>query len=403
MSNYNFFVKINHIACAVFIATGTFFGAKSSAKEPVNILVYVHGSINIAELFKHFRNFLDVLRGNETAPYYAHTAQKRLDHTILTRSILTLEEGLIQIHAPQDPLCAENGAELLFSLMDGAAKLVGSPIRYDETYIYNWSGFLHEENRKKYGLKLYEALQALKNEYLQRGKEPHFTLIGYSHGGNVALNMLYAEHKEEQERLHIDTLLLLGTPIHSKTEEFMWKHPASRDLFNKVLCLYSQADIVQGRDIAAPGSLLGTRKYFPERILRPRNAFNIKVSLRRDRRTVPLAHRLFSTFIWGRKPRIIPPIVLYSPMILSLLHEYCDQNFVPLHNLALTIDIDAAKKQVQFLLYDKRRLYTPLQSLSCSLQLFDFFQSQLHLFAETHGLIPSSPQRRVETLAASLV
>ena len=95
------------------------------------------------------------------------------------------------------------------------------------------------------------------NTYKSLGHNPIVTVIGYSHGGNVALNLGAAHQKHPNCELHINNLVLLGTPLHKQT----YQHIAN-DIFGIVYNLFSGSDKVQRIDLLTPSMFACSKKIY---------------------------------------------------------------------------------------------------------------------------------------------
>jgi hypothetical protein len=83
-------------------------------------------------------------------------------------------------------------------------------------YIFNWSGKLDDINRKSASLLLYKDICALRKKY----PNALISLIGYSHGGNVALGIVDWVAIFHDYNFQIDYLFLMGTPIGKQTKRW---------------------------------------------------------------------------------------------------------------------------------------------------------------------------------------
>lgn len=109
----------------------------------------------------------------------------------------------------------------------------GDPDQYpiESCYSFGWSGSLTFSARKCAAEMLYEQLKGYKGP---------ITLIGHSHGGNVALEVARYAALHHDTEFVIDKLVLLATPIQEATAAY-----ASSDTFNEVISLYSMGDFTQ--------------------------------------------------------------------------------------------------------------------------------------------------------------
>jgi hypothetical protein len=109
----------------------------------------------------------------------------------------------------------------------------------EEFYIFNWSGKLAEQERKKAAQKLYEEIIHLQGIYKEKhGTEPIIQVITHSHGGNVVLNMAHIAPKDIP--FYIASLILLACPVQQNT-----MHTILHPLFDKIYSLYSSIDLLQ--------------------------------------------------------------------------------------------------------------------------------------------------------------
>lgn len=110
-------------------------------------------------------------------------------------------------------------------------------------YKYNWDGFLSEKNRNKAAKILAEELLLLKKQF----PDAKIHIIGYSHGGNVAVNIV--KYLPPNSPLIINQLILLATPIGSITERLAnKKNKSNQYYFKEIICFYSQGDLTQIKD-----------------------------------------------------------------------------------------------------------------------------------------------------------
>lgn len=87
---------------------------------------------------------------------------------------------------------------------------------------------------------LYSALQELK----KINPERKIIIIGFSHGGNIALSLQQINMKENNPSFHIDLLILLATPI-GKISEIN----ANTNFFSQIINFYSLQDYYQISDL----------------------------------------------------------------------------------------------------------------------------------------------------------
>jgi len=144
-------------------------------------------------------------------------------------------------------------------------------------YTFGWSGLMSHKKRIEESHIFYEELVALKEQYTAQGFQPKIRIIGYSHGGNLALNLAHAHETrtDEQKKLsEIDQIILLGMPVQSENA-----HYVESPLFKKVYHFYSSADKIQRIDCFSFKRFF-SRKRFKRTC--SKNLMQIEISLFKD-------------------------------------------------------------------------------------------------------------------------
>lgn len=113
----------------------------------------------------------------------------------------------------------------------------------DTIYTYGWhSSNVRPARRITEGKKLYEQVQALLYQYQKKYKHITIRFIGFSHGGNVLLNM--AQHLPFIGAKVDVEFVLLGTPIQESTRRFI-----NSPFITKAYSFYSDGDWIQKIDV----------------------------------------------------------------------------------------------------------------------------------------------------------
>lgn len=263
------------------------------AKKPLDVTVFVHGTIGAAVGLMNFNQvYNDEIKGTS----YSAVVKGMREDPFFLKDQLIEARGLVKItpsfdHANPDnffravyPLCE------LYDIMQQRSGLGAVDRRY---YTFGWSGLLSQSKRRLDAIRLYNHLAAEAEKFSQEGYEPRITLVGYSHGGSLILllaaidalvrwgdDILEAKHISDDQREtlkemrniikllpekqktalkvgekaydyvphstlpRIKTTLLMGTPIYSETDLF-----CASPLFDNMILLYSEADTVQGNDV----------------------------------------------------------------------------------------------------------------------------------------------------------
>jgi len=133
-------------------------------------------------------------------------------------------------------------------------------------YVYNWSGALLQDKRKEESVDLFKNINELKLKDENEEKESVFIICGYSHGGNLALNLgdiLNLQYAKNDFK--IDYLILIGTPIYNFTKKMiMSKNKNNNYVFENIINIFSNGDNTQISDIISAGKYLGTRRIIKE-------------------------------------------------------------------------------------------------------------------------------------------
>ena len=167
--------------------------------------------------------------------------------------------GLRQVNPA---LIEGNSSASLAFILDEVGKHYGieSNNRY---YTFGWSGLLSRKSRYRDAKRLFKELTREIALLKSQNITPRIRIIGYSHGGNLGLNLALVRQKEfTKSNLSIDELLLLGAPVIADTD-YLVNDPIFKQVFN----LYSLRDRIQPMDLFAPNQI------FSDRIFRPRKDF----------------------------------------------------------------------------------------------------------------------------------
>jgi pimeloyl-ACP methyl ester carboxylesterase len=124
-------------------------------------------------------------------------------------------------------------------------------------YTFGWSALMSHSARYKDSERLLAALVAEVQKMKAQGINPKIRIIGYSHGGNVCLNLAAAyDNSRPEEPLHVDELILVAVPLQTETEQLV-----ANPLFKRVYNLFSDKDRVQPIDFFSRNRFL-SRKTF---------------------------------------------------------------------------------------------------------------------------------------------
>ena len=99
----------------------------------------------------------------------------------------------------------------------------GDSRRFDPNHFYTfgWSGKLSFKAREKDGKLLYEGVCRLLKDYEKKyGKMPKVRILTFSHGGNVALNMVKWLPFFDKKPVHLE-LVIVAVPVQKVTEKLI--------------------------------------------------------------------------------------------------------------------------------------------------------------------------------------
>jgi len=108
-----------------------------------------------------------------------------------------------------------NAAAAIAILFDHLYKANNQEPVINHYYTFGWSGLLSATERINDSTLFFNALLKEVERFRHNNIEPKIRIIGYSHGGNVSLNLALAKHKLSGKAppLEIEELFLVGVPV----------------------------------------------------------------------------------------------------------------------------------------------------------------------------------------------
>lgn len=229
---------------------------KSSEKpHETTITVFVHGIMSIKPHLKA-SNILKFMCDDVCETLYAKTVElMRLDRHFYKNQAMQ-GFGFVKI----DPTLVERGysqGAIADLLNDVTLWSEPDKVFDNHYYTYGWSGLLSPSQRYEDSKGLFLGLERLVDEFKAHGITPKIRVIGYSHGGNVVLN-LGAVHQRfrPDSKLVIDEAILLGTPIQKETAGLV-----NDPVFKRVYHIYSECDRVQCLDFFSFNRFFSGKKF----------------------------------------------------------------------------------------------------------------------------------------------
>ncbi len=216
----------------------------ASAPRDVWLTVFVHGTIVLHPRFL-IENIPSLKADKADQTLYGQVIEDSRSAPFLFENQTIQDLGLHRIDEPYQRR----------GYAAGALAYVLDALDYQQShnyyYTFGWSGLISESARIQAGAQLYNELSEEIECYKQKGIVPKIRVIGYSHGGNVSLNMACNVDTSDWQ---VDELVTIGTPLQPPTD-YMVTSP----LFKQVYVLFSFGDKVQDRDVFSPYS---SHRYF---------------------------------------------------------------------------------------------------------------------------------------------
>ncbi|MBT4856363.1 hypothetical protein HOM50_00790 [bacterium] len=232
-------------------------------------------------------------------------------------------------------------------------------------YTFGWSGLLNEKVRQDASKQLYEELlKEIKKLRTFSDGPIHITLCGFSHGGNVCLEL--PDHMDSKNPpFAIDDLILYGTPIQEESYNGMMS-PTFKNIYN----FYSLGDRIQKLDFITgreTGRVFEAKSMSPEHQELPSNLKQIRLRFNRRKTT----YRLGKEYAEKTKKRIYPghiemwffgwtdkwyrphfplrpfPVAVFTPFILKTINELGTTN-------TMTIEMAPKIGQTMVVSYDDK-------------------------------------------------
>ena len=217
------------------------------------ITVFVHGIMSIKPHVS-LGNIFKFIHDDVENTIYSRTVElMRLDpHFYKNQAMQGF--GLIKIDRTE---AKGNGSGATAMVFDEITKVSSDKQLDNHYYTYGWSGLLSTSRRYSDAIGLYKGLEEEVKKFRRQGIEPKVRVIGYSHGGNVILNLGAVRQKESvTQDLSVNEVILIGMPVQTETD-YLINDP----LFKKIYHIFSPGDHVQKLDIFSLNRLLSERKF----------------------------------------------------------------------------------------------------------------------------------------------
>ena len=250
-------------ALLIGLKLSSLHSVKSDSKRPhqdVWLNVFVHGIMSIKPHIS-WNNFMLFLKDEVEGTLYQKTVELMREDSFFFKNQAMQK---VELHRIDPRLFAGNASASAAFVLDEISKHYGLE-RTNYYYTYGWSGLLSAKSRYLDAKNLFIGLEKEVRRLRKQHLNPKIRVIGYSHGGNVNLNLAAVRQKEfPRSKLIIDEVVNIGAPVITDSDYLI-----NDTMFKRIFHLYSRCDRVQPLDFFAPKQL------FSDRIFRPRKGFEL--------------------------------------------------------------------------------------------------------------------------------
>lgn len=269
----------------------------NAPRKKIWVNVFVHGIMSIKPHIS-WSNFMLFMKDEIEGTLYEKTVEIMREDPFFFKNQAMQQIGLHRINSD---LKEGNSSASLAFILDEVGRHYG--IEKDNIYYtYGWTGLLSAKSRYRDARALLVALMDEMRRLREQNFDPRLRIYGYSHGGNVGLN-LAAVWKNEFPNIDfsIDELVLLGTPIIADTD-----HLINEKIFKRVFNLYSKHDRIQPMDMFAPNQVFSDRIFRSRKGLTlPDKLVQIQLKVTRCRKEVHSCPRRLKLSKQFNDPRVV--------------------------------------------------------------------------------------------------
>lgn len=240
-----------------FILTGT---GKAQEQAPIHVEwmnVYLHGGGMHPRYFS-IRDFFKTLQGLEENSVYAEATKIVRTDPFFYLDQPVQDMGLVRAF-PVKPQAEPYAAYVFGRLYNRLGLMIDPHFPRTIHYTFGWNGMLSIKGRHQGARALANALIDELGRLRKSGIFPKLRIIGYSHGGNVALELGAIKH-EMTLPFTVDELVLLATPIQESNTHWL-----TDALFKKIYLFYSTGDYVQATDFLSSYTHSFAHRHFSQR------------------------------------------------------------------------------------------------------------------------------------------
>lgn len=249
---------------------------KNSANNETHetwITVFVHGIMSIKPHL-NVHNFIRFMRDDIGNTVYEKTVEIMCQDSFFCENQAMQGFGLRPIDIDNNSL--KRSANTMARIYDEVTKSIEGNHIKNHYYTFGWSALMSPTVRYLDSKKLFEALVKEVAQFKSKGINPKIRVVGYSHGGNVCLNLAAIRQDfYPLSSLSIDELHLIGIPIQTENDYLV-----GDEIFKKVFNFYSDEDRIQPIDFFAFNRFFSQKTFKSRRQFKvPSNLYQIKLKL----------------------------------------------------------------------------------------------------------------------------
>jgi len=276
---YSLFVVILFIAISTPLSLTQKTPNQKQFQPETWLTIFVHGIMSIRPHLT-LSNFMYFMQDDIENTVYSKTVELMRQDKYFHFNQAMQGFGLQKINLYD--LSKGNATSAVASIYDKVTKFSGEPHSDNHYYTFGWSGLLSPTVRYKEGENLFNSILKELNIFWKQNIYPKVRLIGYSHGGNVCLNLAaIRQDKYPLSPLTINELILLGCPVQTETDYLI-----TDQIFKKIYHIYSHADRIQRIDFFSFNRCFSRRHFQNRRQFKiPKNLTQIRFKLMRNKKT----------------------------------------------------------------------------------------------------------------------
>lgn len=249
----------------LIVLHGSIYSQAASTLTPPKdtwITIFVHGMMSVKHHIS-LDNFMRFMTDNVQDSVYAKTVELMRADSHFYQNQAMQAPGLLPID--MHDTSSGNASTALAHLFNIMFQKSGHPPTNNRYYTFGWSGLLSLKARYDDAKLFFIALEKEIALFKKQGISPKIRIIGYSHGGNVSLNLAAIQRDFfPQSTLFIDELILVGMPVQHETAQH-----ANSPIFGSIYNIYSRADRVQTLDLFSTHAFFSNRTFADDRHFKP--------------------------------------------------------------------------------------------------------------------------------------